>query len=585
MNRWVCAMLLAAMTLAGGARAQIEIHPLPDAAPATPVPLGGHALTAADAGAWIDAQLASALRDHAITGAAVAIVVDGEAKVLKGYGRDGDGHPIDGQATRFALGNASATFTWTALMQLAAAGKVDLDADVGRYLGTSSSPRGGRPPTLRQLMTHTAEFTDTGNAQPADAACVMRPAVSDVAPSWSRCDAALAARVVAHVSGMDLATYVARWVFEPIGMPGAAFGNPAGDATATAPAMGNYLAALLPGNRPIDAAALPPAEARQMLDASVPLAPGVPGMALGWRRFDRNGWQAVGLASPTPAGSVLLALVPDSRAGLFIALDGRGAGALGTSLFDGFMGRYFPPRPSVAPARPATAVADAARLAGSYQSSRAVAGGFRAIAGLFGQARITAAGGEIITRDLAGMTGVHRWRETVPSRWQGVDGHGYLGVAVHDGRVQHVAVRSLAPPEVWRPVPRWASARWNLPLLWATLALLAVLTLAWPLVAWRGPRDAAWRWLQGAHAAALVQLGCAVGWAWVARLPDAPALAVRGVQVLGVAALAGVVVAAAGTWQAWRRPCRAWWRLDSGLLLAGGLAGAWFILAFGLLAH
>lgn len=595
MNRWLCTMLVvAAATLAGGARAQIEIHPLPDAAPAKPVPLGGHALTAADAGAWLDAQLAPALRDRAATGAAVAVVVDGEVGALKGYGRDGSGRAIDPLATRFALGDASAAFVWTAVMQLAATGKVDLDADVGRYLGTRVPACGGKPVTLRRLMTHTAGGIDAGRTAAAGWACGERSPATDAVPSWSRQDAALAARIVTRVSGTGLAAYATQQVFDPIGMHGAVFDAPADDgmggAEVTAQAMGAYLAAMLPGNRPLAAAALPPAAATQMQAASVPLAPGVPGMALGLRRFDRNGWQAVGLAARVGSGAVLFALVPDSRAGLFIALEGRDADAVAAVLFDGFMDRYFPARPVVAHAPPATAAADAAQLVGSYRSSRAASGGFRAIAGLFDQGRIEmAAGSGIVTHGLAGTATAQRWHEVAPSRWQRTDGRGWLGVVAGHDRVYHVAVRSLASPEVWRPVPAWASARWNLPLLWVTLALLAGLTLAWPLAVWRAPRATPRTWLQRAHGAALVQLACAAGWAWTVWRADAGAagggfdLAVRGVQVLGVASLVGVAVAVVSGWQSWRHSCPAWRRLDAGLLLAAGLAGAWFILAFGLL--
>lgn len=589
MKRWVGAVLaVVCMAVAMAAAAQIEIHRLPDAEPIKPIPLGGHALTAVDATAWLDAQLAQALRTRAIDGATVAVVADGKVAVLKGYGRAAGGQAADPQTTRYALGDASAVWVWTAVMQLADAGRLDLDADVGRYLGTPVPPRAGKPVTLRRLMTHTAGFADVGRATDFAAACAQRPAPATTAPSWSACDAALAARVVARVTGESVATYVAQHVFGPVGMPGARLEAQTGTATVTAQALADYLTAMLPGNRPIAAAALSPAAARAMEGANTPLAPGVPGMALGVRRFDRHGWPAIGLAASTPGQGVLWALLPDSAAGLVVAADGRAAGAFGAALFAGFMQRYFPPRPTVASAPPATAAADAARLVGDYRSSRAPAGGFRAIAGLFDQAHIgAAAGGGIVTLGLADPSGPQRWHETAPSRWSRADGRGQLGVALGHGRVSHVAVRTLAPPEVWLPVPRWASARWNLPLLWIALALLVLAMPAWLVLARRMPAAGPRRWLRGAHAFALVPLACAAGWAWLvwhAQAAGGAALAVRGVQVLGVVSLLAPLVAAGYLWQTWRRPCSRWQRLDAALLLAATLAAAWFILAFGLLA-
>lgn len=591
MKQWIGAVLAAGcMAAAMAAGAQIEIHPLPDAAPIKPIPLGGHALTAADAAVWLDARLGTALRAHSIDAATVAVVAGGKVAVLKGYGRDANGRVPDPQTTDYALGTASAGFVWTAVMQLADAGKVDLDADVGRYLGAPLPSRAGRTVTLRRLLTHTAGFADVGPGADSATACERQPAPATAAPSWSACDVALAARIVAHVAGESVATYIAQHVFVPVGMHGAAFDAQTGTATVTAQAMADYLTAMLPGNRPLDAAALSPAAARHMQGVTLSLAPSVPGMALGLRRFDRNGRSAVGLAAATSAQSVLWALVPDASAGLFVAVEGREARSVGGTLFGGFMDRYFPPRPSVAHAQPTTAPADAARLIGDYRSSRAPTGGFRAIAGLFDQVRIDATtGGEIATHGLAGVPGVRHWRETAAGRWQGANGRGRLGVALDHDRVRHVALRSLAPPEVWLPVPRWASARWNLPLLWATLVLLMLAALAWPLAMRGTSAGTLRRWSQRAHALALVPLACAAGWAWAVWWADAGAsgtafqLAVRGVQVLGAVSLVAVVVAVIHLWHTWRSPCSLWRRLDGVLLLAVGLAATWFILAFGLL--
>jgi CubicO group peptidase (beta-lactamase class C family) len=60
----------------------------------------------------------------------------------------------------FRPGSVSKLFTWTAVMQLVQAGKIDLDRDVNDYLDFRIPPKFGKPITMRNLMTHTAGFED-----------------------------------------------------------------------------------------------------------------------------------------------------------------------------------------------------------------------------------------------------------------------------------------------------------------------------------------------------------------------------------------------------------------------------------------
>src|SRR3546814_6690143 len=43
-------------------------------------------------------------------------------------------------------------------MQQVERGRIDLDADINRYLDFKIQPYRGKPPTMRHLMTHTAGF-------------------------------------------------------------------------------------------------------------------------------------------------------------------------------------------------------------------------------------------------------------------------------------------------------------------------------------------------------------------------------------------------------------------------------------------
>ena len=82
--------------------------------------------------AFLDEELGREMEKHHIAGAAVSVVKDGKLFFAKGYG-DADlkkGIPVDPEQTTFRIGSITKLFTWTAVMQLAEQGKLDLDADV-----------------------------------------------------------------------------------------------------------------------------------------------------------------------------------------------------------------------------------------------------------------------------------------------------------------------------------------------------------------------------------------------------------------------------------------------------------------------
>ena len=72
----------------------------------------------------------------------VVIVKDGQVLTQRGFGYADIAarKRVDPATTMFRPGSISKLFTWTAVMQLVEQGKIDLDADVNRYL-TSRSRR------------------------------------------------------------------------------------------------------------------------------------------------------------------------------------------------------------------------------------------------------------------------------------------------------------------------------------------------------------------------------------------------------------------------------------------------------------
>jgi CubicO group peptidase (beta-lactamase class C family) len=128
----------------------VSIVPTAGQGPTDPVELG----------TFLDDFFATAMEEYHIAGAAVAVVKDGKLFFTKGYGYKDIEHsiPVDPDETMFRIGSNTKPFTWTAVMQLAEQGKVDLDADINTYLDFPVPDTFPQPITLKHLMTHTSGF-------------------------------------------------------------------------------------------------------------------------------------------------------------------------------------------------------------------------------------------------------------------------------------------------------------------------------------------------------------------------------------------------------------------------------------------
>src|SRR6478672_3995357 len=122
-----------------------------------------HELTKADVDAWLEGYMPYALKAGGIPGAVVVVVKDGQPLTMRGFGYSDlkTAKPVDPELTLFRPGSVSKLFTWTAVMQLVQAGKLNLDTDVNQYLDFKIPPKDGKPITLRNLMTHTPGFSET----------------------------------------------------------------------------------------------------------------------------------------------------------------------------------------------------------------------------------------------------------------------------------------------------------------------------------------------------------------------------------------------------------------------------------------
>ena len=177
----------------------------------------------------IDAEMPAS----GVPGVAYAVVADGEVTWVgaRGVVRSG-GDTAVMPDTPFLTGSISKSFTALAVMQLVEAGRVDLDAEVSRYLDIFA----GRPAgviTIRELVSHTSGFsTLQGNASHTGAEGgteELQRRVDEVAEmdpahppgeqwEYSNTNYQVLGRLIEVVSGQSYQDYVAARILEPAGM-------------------------------------------------------------------------------------------------------------------------------------------------------------------------------------------------------------------------------------------------------------------------------------------------------------------------------------------------------------------------------
>src|SRR6202789_825009 len=216
--------------------AQSVATPLPPPAqsPATP------RLTQQDIASWADGFMPYALKSGDIAGAVVVVVKDGAVLFEKGYGYSDIAarSPVDPDRTLFRVGSTSKLFTWTAVMQLVEQGKIDLDADVNKYLDLNIPPRDGKPITMRNLMQHTAGFEEQAKGlissdpeAPRFEALLKQWVPERVfapgsTPAYSNYGASLAGYIVQRLSGEPFDGYLDKHLFAPLDMQHSSFRQP-----------------------------------------------------------------------------------------------------------------------------------------------------------------------------------------------------------------------------------------------------------------------------------------------------------------------------------------------------------------------
>lgn len=171
------------------------------------------------------------MRAHSLPGLSVAVGVNGVIAYSEGFGfADLENRVAVTPLTRMRIGSVSKSVTSVALGQLVEAGKLDLDAEVQKYVPTF--PRKRWPITVRQVAGHTAGIRHY-NSSEENLSSVRYPTVlaglaifqndsllfePGTRYGYSSYGWNLISGVVEGASGEHFLSYMRRRVFEPLGL-------------------------------------------------------------------------------------------------------------------------------------------------------------------------------------------------------------------------------------------------------------------------------------------------------------------------------------------------------------------------------
>ena len=181
-----------------------------------------------DLGAGLDARLTE-FEKEGFWGA-VLVVCDNRVVLLKGYGfADHERGIRNAPSTRFEMNSITKLFTGAAVLQLAAAKKIDVKDPVEKHLG--AFPEEKRSATIEQLASHTSGLVAAGTELASETregflAAVKRApreAVPGTHYRYSNSGFSVLAALIERVSGLSYEEYLRRNIFPAAGMQTAIF--------------------------------------------------------------------------------------------------------------------------------------------------------------------------------------------------------------------------------------------------------------------------------------------------------------------------------------------------------------------------
>jgi len=182
--------------------------------------------------ARLDSLAGAPVQEGRAVGISVAVVRGSDTLLLRGYGRaDIELDVKTPDRAVYEIGSVTKQFTAAAILQLRDEGKLDLDADVTRYLPTY--PTAGQRLPVRRLLDHTSGIKGLTEIPafrslwvrdlPRDSAVALFAAEPfDFAPGeamiYNNSAYFLLGLIIEKVSGMSYEDYIEQRIFAPLGM-------------------------------------------------------------------------------------------------------------------------------------------------------------------------------------------------------------------------------------------------------------------------------------------------------------------------------------------------------------------------------
>ncbi len=492
---------------------------------------GGIALTAADVNAWLDGYMPYALKTNDIAGAVAVVVKDGEILTERGFGYSDVGKhtPVDPTRTLFRPGSVSKLFTWTAVMQLVEQGKINLDTDINPYLDFKIPARDGQPITMRNLMQHTPgfeQYVKDGNSYDPKTALSFEAWVkrwtperifpAGTTPAYSNYGAALAGYIVQRVSGEPFDSYIERHIFTPLDMQHSTFRQPlpaslaplmsngydvaskeptgfefispvpAGSLSSSGQDVAHFMIAHLQDGAYRGKRILQPATAKMMHDSPLTVLPPLNRMELGFFETNINGREVIAHLGDTQGFHTALHLFLKEDVGFYVSFNSLGkaaaAGSLRGAMFEDFADRYFPGAGEDGRVDAITAAQHVRMMAGNWIISLRSESNFLSALGLITQLKIRVGPKGELVLPIMGLNGQPRkWMEIAPFVWRDAGSHQRLAAKVVEGKVVRFSFDGISPFIVFDRAPWYRNTAWLLPLIYVSLATLAITAMLWPI--------------------------------------------------------------------------------------------------------
>ena len=487
-------------------------------------PAGAHALEPADLQPFFDGIIQMQLERSDIAGASVLVMKDGNVLLQKGYGYADEKKktPVDPVTTIFRLASISKLFTWVSVMQLEEQGKLDLDADVNRYLDFRIRPAFGQPITLRNLMTHTGGFEEESrDIIITDQKCKVSLRDFLIAnqpkrlfppgkiPGYSNYGVGLASYIVQRVSGQPFEQYVADHIFAPLGMTHSTFYQPppkafpatpsegyrgdtetppvgfeifnpvgAGGLSSTAADMGRFGQALLNGGELEGKRILKPETLAAMWTPQFQANPQLPPQCMGFYQTWRNDLRWIGHEGDLIAFHSLFFVEPKEKLLLFVSYNSAGGGDKPRpEIINMFSDRYYPSDKKQAFI--SLSRSELTAVEGTYESTRRSDSTKIAAGNLFEQRSANVdKDGILHVEDVKNLRGHPiKWKPIAKDLWEEVDGQARL-FAIRDdsGKVVRLAYNF---PGVQAQRVRWyENGKYVLTAVGSSLGVLALVVIA-----------------------------------------------------------------------------------------------------------